>query len=59
MTDLPPGVLVCDMIRPTRGSSAPGSPLNTPPVSPQHWPRRASTLTKKPSSAQIEKPIYN
>lgn len=59
-SDLPPGVLVCDMmIRPPRGSSAPGTPFNTPPVSPQHWPRRASTLIKKPSSAQIEKPVFN
>ncbi|GLG97763.1 Dual specificity protein phosphatase [Gryllus bimaculatus] len=32
------------------GLSAPTSPRSSPPVSPQHWPRRASTLSKRPLS---------
>ncbi|KAK6632651.1 hypothetical protein RUM43_013419 [Polyplax serrata] len=46
VTELPPGISVADL-RKRRGNSAPGTPLTTPPSSPQHWPRRASTLTKR------------
>lgn len=31
------------------GLSAPTSPRSSPPVSPLHWPRRASTLAKRPA----------
>jgi len=30
--------------------SAPTTPMASPPVSPQHWPRRASTLARKASN---------
>ncbi|EEB14103.1 dual specificity protein phosphatase, putative [Pediculus humanus corporis] len=48
VTELPPGVSSLSDLHKKRGNSAPGTPLMTPPSSPQRWPRRASTLNKKP-----------
>ncbi|KDR17551.1 hypothetical protein L798_08461, partial [Zootermopsis nevadensis] len=47
VSELPPGVMSWDD---RRVGSAPTTPMASPPVSPQHWTRRASTLVRKPSN---------
>lgn len=46
VSELPPGVMNW---QDRRGGSAPTTPMASPPVSPQNWPRRLSTM-RKPSS---------
>lgn len=47
VSELPPGVMSW---QDRRVGSAPTTPMASPPVSPQHWPRRASMLARKPSN---------
>lgn len=47
VSELPPGVMSW---QDRRVGSAPTTPMASPPASPQHWPRRASTLLRKPSN---------
>ena len=46
VSELPPGVMSWQE---GRVGSAPTTPMASPPVSPQHWPRRSSTM-RKPST---------
>ena len=47
VSELPPGVMSW---QDRRVGSAPATPMASPPASPQHWPRRASSLLRKPSN---------
>jgi atypical dual specificity phosphatase len=47
VTELPPGVMNW---QDRRAGSAPTTPMASPPASPRHWSRRASTLVRKRSN---------